>query len=1058
MSAPALPGRRWPALFWVGVLSIALGCDDPPRADAEDPVADAAAASSDDAALNGETDIERDAGADALADAEDAAQPSPSSADAAVAPPPPAVRLNEIECRGDEWIELYFGGPGPVSLTGWTVSDDNDDPERTLTLDGVTIQPGTVWQSPDELPFKIGCSGDQIRLRAPDGVLVDTVSLDGPDTGLTWGRLPDGDGEWTLTEPTPGQLNAPPAPPTVRFNEIDCSGRARIELVSPEGEDVALAGWSIGVRANDDGGPGERYRLGGRLGAEEYQVVRQRTQTDDGFTFAVTCAGQELTLYRPDGEIADRVGFENVPAAYTWGRLPDGQGDWQWTAPTMGAPNAPAPPEAVAPFDPTEVLEIDLTLDEGSREALLAEPREYARGWLTVRGYTMAPLAVGLRIKGRIGSFRRLNEKPGWKIKMDFVEPDQRFLGLERMTLNNMVQDPSQIHEWSAYGLFRSLGLPAPRVGYAFVRLDGEVYGVYTIIESPDDDLLGRWFATTQHLYEGGYGQDLFPQHIDQLEADRGDLIERGDLQAVVDRLEGLPAAEFYENSADIIHWERVIYTMATEIWTGHWDGYAPSRNNYYFHFDDDGRLSVLPWGTDQTFNRHIALHGGRGRLMEACMAAPMCRARFDRALAAVDRQVRDMSLVDGIRAQAERLQPWQAMDDRSGRSAQQIANQVARTIAFIERQHEITADALGCLLGPDPDPDGDGALCEADCNNDDPTIHPDAPEICGDGIDQDCSGTADDGPDCPDCVPVGQAAHRYWVCPNRRTFDDAVAHCAEEDAELVHIQSPAENDWVRRVAADIRPQDYWLGLTDRAEQGDFRWPDGSDSEGFSRWRGGEPNGGDREDCVSLRPQEGAWYDRRCSDEVAVICEAPCPVEIDADEDGVSMCAGDCDDGDPNRAPGRPEVCDDALDNDCDGAVDEGRECTCRGRIRGDRRYFFCSDGAPWEAARAACRDRGGDLAVIETPAENDYLRREASEVARANWWIGLSDRAEEGTFAWIDGQALEYRNWSGNEPNDWQGSEDCGELISGTGLWNDFRCDRRRPFICEGDVLVDAP
>ena len=268
MSAPALPGRRWPALFWVGVLSIALGCDDPPRADAEDPVADAAAASSDDAALNGETDIERDAGADALADAEDAAQPSPSSADAAVAPPPPAVRLNEIECRGDEWIELYFGGPGPVSLTGWTVSDDNDDPERTLTLDGVTIQPGTVWQSPDELPFKIGCSGDQIRLRAPDGVLVDTVSLDGPDTGLTWGRLPDGDGEWTLTEPTPGQLNAPPAPPTVRFNEIDCSGRARIELVSPEGEDVALAGWSIGVRANDDGGPGERYRLGGRLGAE----------------------------------------------------------------------------------------------------------------------------------------------------------------------------------------------------------------------------------------------------------------------------------------------------------------------------------------------------------------------------------------------------------------------------------------------------------------------------------------------------------------------------------------------------------------------------------------------------------------------------------------------------------------------------------------------------------------------------------------------------------------------------------------------------------------------
>ena len=34
------------------------------------------------------------------------------------------------------------------------------------------------------------------------------------------------------------------------------------------------------------------------------------------------------------------------------------------------------------------------------------------------------------------------------------------------------------------------------------------------------------------------------------------------------------------------------------------------------------------------------------------------------------------------------------------------------------------------------------------------------------------------------------------------------------------------------------------------------------------------------------------------------------------------LCEGDCDDDDPTVRPWSPELCDDAIDNDCDGAVD----------------------------------------------------------------------------------------------------------------------------------------
>jgi len=43
----------------------------------------------------------------------------------------------------------------------------------------------------------------------------------------------------------------------------------------------------------------------------------------------------------------------------------------------------------------------------------------------------------------------------------------------------------------------------------------------------------------------------------------------------------------------------------------------------------------------------------------------------------------------------------------------------------------------------------------------------------------------------------------------------------------------------------------------------------------------------------------------------------------DADGDGFSSCAGDCDDHDLAAFPGAGEICEDGSDNDCDGLVDE---------------------------------------------------------------------------------------------------------------------------------------
>ncbi len=73
-------------------------------------------------------------------------------------------------------------------------------------------------------------------------------------------------------------------------------------------------------------------------------------------------------------------------------------------------------------------------------------------------------------------------------------------------------------------------------------------------------------------------------------------------------------------------------------------------------------------------------------------------------------------------------------------------------------------------LAVDDPDIDGDGYPASVDCNDNDPSVHPDASEICN-GVDDNCSGVIDDVvyPDDPndgiDNNMDGQIDEGYGFC-----------------------------------------------------------------------------------------------------------------------------------------------------------------------------------------------------------------------------------------------------------------------------------------------------
>ena len=88
-----------------------------------------------------------------------------------------------------------------------------------------------------------------------------------------------------------------------------------------------------------------------------------------------------------------------------------------------------------------------------------------------------------------------------------------------------------------------------------------------------------------------------------------------------------------------------------------------------------------------------------------------------------------------------------------------------------------------------------------------------------------------------------------------------------------------------------------------------------------------------------------------------------------------------------------------------------------------------------WDSVRSKVLERGGDLAAINSAAEQSFI--ETNLLNGPNYFIGLNDLAVEGSFVWSNQQTLGYSNWNAGEPNNWQGLEDVA-MITSTGRWND--------------------
>src|SRR4051812_22246582 len=189
-------------------------------------------------------------------------------------------------------------------------------------------------------------------------------------------------------------------------------------------------------------------------------------------------------------------------------------------------------------FAAPRVHEIQITLSEEELKSLRSNPRTYVSAAVEVN--RIQHEHVGVHLKGSVGSFRPIDDKPSLTLNFAKFGDSKNSSDLTKIHLNNSAEDPSFMNEFIGGELFRSAGMPVPHVSYARVRLNGRDLGLYVLKEGFTEKFLGRYFERTDgNLYDTDRGHDVdqeMKNHAKPAEGtDRRELAQAAEAARVID-------------------------------------------------------------------------------------------------------------------------------------------------------------------------------------------------------------------------------------------------------------------------------------------------------------------------------------------------------------------------------------------------------------------------------------------------------------------------------------------------------------------------------------------
>ncbi|XP_056005500.1 uncharacterized protein LOC130050218 isoform X5 [Ostrea edulis] len=250
------------------------------------------------------------------------------------------------------------------------------------------------------------------------------------------------------------------------------------------------------------------------------------------------------------------------------------------------------------------------------------------------------------------------------------------------------------------------------------------------------------------------------------------------------------------------------------------------------------------------------------------------------------------------------------------------------------------------------------------------------------------------------DWTPYDKNCYRLYT--STKSWTEAFIACQSVGSILVDIESASEQTFLQNFVSG--GPSVWIGASDSATEGQWRWYSSPQSWVFINWDSGEPNDFQNEDCIEFR-SSGKWNDLPCDRKLAYVCKQSNMLSF----------------------------------------------CDSTWSTRNGHCYKRFPSKVIWSEALETCQANSGYLASIEDSGEMSYVN---GIFDGDNFWIGGFDIMQEGTYIW-SGTTLSwsYTHWRIGQPDNVT-NHDCVSVFRGLSTWEDSDCNLINQFMCQRNTF----
>ena len=155
-------------------------------------------------------------------------------------------------------------------------------------------------------------------------------------------------------------------------------------------------------------------------------------------------------------------------------------------------------------FQTSVVHTIDIVMDDWDSFIENCTDEQYTACTVVIDGEAFRNVAIRAKGNTSLTSVKSYgNDRYSFKIEFDHYDDSINYYGLDKLCLNNIIQDNTYMKDYITYRMMREFGADAPLCSYSYITVNGSDWGLYLAVEGVEDAFLQRNYGNSEgQLYK----------------------------------------------------------------------------------------------------------------------------------------------------------------------------------------------------------------------------------------------------------------------------------------------------------------------------------------------------------------------------------------------------------------------------------------------------------------------------------------------------------------------------------------------------------------------------